>query len=74
MVRGDAQSCRLIHLEYFVGSIEGNIEGCLGGGQLFPITLPSIDLEFPLEDGHTIEWDFDMLMVTGESSVTLHVP
>lgn len=48
-------------------------DGC-GGGQLFPITLPSIDLEFPLEDGHKIEWDFDMLMVTGESSVTLHVP
>jgi hypothetical protein len=54
-------------------TIEGNIEGC-GGGQLFPITLPSIDLEFPLEDGHKIEWDFAMLSVTGESSVTLHVP
>jgi len=54
-------------------TIEGNIEGC-GGGQLFPITLPSIDLEFPLEDGHKIEWDFNMLGVTGQSSVTLHVP
>lgn len=54
-------------------TLEGNIGGC-GGGQLFPITLPSIDLEFPLEDGHKIEWDVNMLGVTGQSSVTLHVP
>lgn len=54
-------------------TIEGNIEGCMGG-QLFPITLSPYEHDFPLEDEHSIEWDFDMLMVKGEASRTLHVP
>ena len=54
-------------------TIEGNIEGCMGG-QLFPITLTPSELEYPLEDEFTIEWDVDILMVRGEASRILHVP
>jgi hypothetical protein len=54
-------------------TIEGNIEGCVGG-QLFPITLSPFEHDLPLEDEYTIEWDFNMLMVKGEASRTLHVP
>lgn len=54
-------------------TLKGNIEGCMGG-QLFPITLSPYEHDFPIEDEHTIEWDFDMLMVKGEASRTLHVP
>jgi len=54
-------------------TIEGNIEGCMGG-QLFPITLTPTELEYPLEDEYTIEWDVDMMMVKGKASRILHVP
>jgi hypothetical protein len=52
-------------------TIEGNI---CGGGQLFPITLTPTELEYPLEDEFTIEWDVDMMMVKGKASRILHVP
>lgn len=76
MEREGSAEPRLIITEEMVSkwhTIEGNVEGCMGG-QLFPITLTPTEHDFPLEDEHTIEWDFNMLMVKGEASRILHVP